>query len=58
MELKSPDLFTSKIENLFEELIKQQQAKVLSLARERIKHLTGDDINNPHDYPVLREDPE
>lgn len=45
------------IEKLFNELIDQQQCKVLNLARERIKHLTGDDINNPQDYSILREDP-
>ena len=44
-------------EDLFEELISQQQRKVLSLARQRLPHLTGEDILNPHDFPELVRDP-
>jgi hypothetical protein len=46
-----------EIETLFEELVSQQQAKVLRIARERLPHLTGDDILNPHDFPELMSDP-
>ncbi len=46
-----------KIETLFDELITQQQAKVLATARSRLPHLTGDDILNPHDFPELMMDP-
>jgi hypothetical protein len=48
---------TSRIETLFEELLEQQQAKVLRIARERLPYLTADDILNPHDYPELMADP-
>ena len=45
-----------RLEALFEELITQQQDKVLRLARTRIPHLTADDILNPHDFPELMMD--
>ena len=48
---------SEKIETLFQELIDQQQAKVLKTARDRLPHLTGDDILNPHDFPELMADP-
>lgn len=44
-------------EKLFEELISQQNDKVLRQARLHIPHLTGDDILNPHDFPQLMTDP-
>ena len=47
----------SQIEALFVELIEQQQAKVLKTARERIPHITTDDILNPNDHPSLMVDP-
>ncbi len=46
-----------KIETLFEELIQQQQKKVLQTARTRLSHLTSEDILNPHDFPALMSDP-
>lgn len=45
------------LETLFTELLDQQQAKVLQTARTRLPHLTGDDILNPHDFPLLMTDP-
>lgn len=45
------------IELLLDELITQQQAKVLHIARMHLPHLTADDILNPHDYPQLLADP-
>ena len=45
------------LEDLFEEMIRHQQAKVLAIARTRLSYLTGDDILNPHDYPELMVDP-
>lgn len=49
--------FEKQIEALFEELISQQQTKVLHTARAHLAHLTFDDILNPHDYPELMADP-
>jgi hypothetical protein len=49
--------FEKTLEELFEELIAHQQTKVLQTARQRIPHLTGDDILNPHDFPELMTDP-
>jgi hypothetical protein len=46
-----------KVEDLFDEMIRQQQAKVLQTARNHIPHLTAEDILNPHDYPALVADP-
>jgi hypothetical protein len=45
------------IEQLMEELLMQQNRKVLDTARLRLPHLTGDDILNPHDFPELMADP-
>ena len=45
------------LEALFSELITQQEAKVLSIARTRLPHLTGDDVLNSHDFPELVADP-
>ncbi|MBL7716111.1 MAG: hypothetical protein JNL01_11660 [Bdellovibrionales bacterium] len=45
------------IELLLEELLSQQNRKVLNHARMHIPHLTADDILNPHDYPQLMADP-
>lgn len=42
---------------LFEELIKQQRAKVLRLAREAVPDITPDDVLNPHDFPQLKAHP-
>ncbi len=44
-------------EDLFEEMIQQQNDKVLRQAKLHIPHLTFDDILNPHDYPALMADP-
>lgn len=47
----------TRFDELFEEMISFQNAKVLRLARNFIPHLTGDDVLNPHDYPALKGDP-
>ena len=39
---------------LLEELITQQRAKVLRLAREAVPDITSDDVLNPHDFPALK----
>lgn len=44
------------IEAHFDEMIAMQRAKVLRMARQRLPHLTGDDVLNPHDYPELMRD--
>ena len=49
--------FQLAVEELMNELVDQQQAKVLQVARSRLPHLTGDDILNPHDFPQLMADP-
>ena len=46
-----------KIESLFEELVDQQQAKVLATARNLKPGLTAEDVLNPHDYPELMANP-
>ena len=47
----------AELERLFEELIGHQQAKVLTEARRRDASLTADDIQQPHDFAVLAQDP-
>jgi len=54
---RSIDRVIDQTEALFEELIAQQNEKVLRHARLHIPHLTADDILNPHDYPQLMADP-
>jgi hypothetical protein len=44
-------------EELFEQMIRQQRAKVLRLAREAVPHLSSEDVLNPHDYPELKAHP-
>lgn len=54
MELPSLE---ARFEAFMKEMVEHQQAKVLKLARDRLPHLTGDDVLNPHDYPQLMQDP-
>jgi hypothetical protein len=35
------------------EIIIQQEAKVLALARRIVPHVTAEDVRNPHDFPAL-----
>lgn len=44
-----------QLEALFEEMIQQQRAKVLRLAREIMPSITSDDVLNPHDFPALAQ---
>ena len=46
-----------QVEKLLSEMVKQQERKVLEIARSRLPHLTGDDILNSHDFPELMSDP-
>ena len=43
-------------EELIQELIEHQQAKVLKVAREIVPDATPEDIRNPQDFPVLVTD--
>lgn len=43
-------------EALFENMITQQRAKVLRIARELVPQITPDDVLNPHDFPELDTD--
>jgi hypothetical protein len=51
------DSFEMEFEKLMDELVLQQQEKVLRTARMRNPRLTGDDVLNPHDFPELMADP-
>lgn len=42
---------------IFDELIEMQRKKLLAFARQRIPHLTEDDILQPNDFPTLDNDP-
>ena len=46
-----------ELDKLFDELIAQQRGKVLAEARRRNPVLTDDDIEQPHDFPALANDP-
>lgn len=45
------------LETILNELIAEQQAKLLHLGRRRIPCLTADDILQPNDFPELELDP-
>jgi len=45
------------MKNLFNELVLQQQEKVLRCAQRIIPHLTSDDVLQPNDFPQLENDP-
>ena len=46
----------SSITQLLEEMVDQQQTKVLKVAREIIPDATPEDIRNPQDFPKLSAD--
>jgi|JI9StandDraft_1071089.scaffolds.fasta_scaffold123680_3 hypothetical protein len=48
---------TQSLEDLFNELIQQQEEKLLKLASSIIPHATSDDILQPNDYPALENHP-
>jgi hypothetical protein len=52
------DSVAGELEQLFEELIAHQRKKVLAEARRRDPKLTDDDVQQPHDFAVLANDPE
>ena len=43
-------------ETLLAQILEQQQAKVLRLARELVPGATEDDLTQPHDFPALVAD--
>lgn len=45
------------LEELFDELIKHQEEKLLKLARSIVPNATSDDILQPNDYPELENHP-
>jgi len=47
----------TELDALFAELIAMQHKKVAAEARRRDPKLTDDDIEQPHDFPVLANDP-
>ena len=42
---------------MLDEMVIHQQNKLLKLARDRIPHLTPEDIRNPQDFSELEHDP-
>ncbi len=51
------DDFFPAAEALLEQMISQQRAKVLRLAREAVPNIGPDDVLNPHDFPQLKAHP-
>lgn len=51
------DDFFPAAEALLEQMISQQRAKVLRLAREAVPHVGPEDVLNPHDFPELKAHP-
>jgi len=46
------------VEQLLDEMIGQQVAKVFALARRLVPHVTQEDLLNPHDFAPLAESAE
>ena len=46
------------MENILKDMIKQQENKVISLARRINSRITPDDIKNPQDFPEISNDPD
>jgi len=44
-------------QELFDELIRSQQDKMLIFARRILPHLTADDLLQPNDFPELEHNP-
>jgi hypothetical protein len=57
MEVSGDEHFFHAAEALLEEMITQQRAKVLRLAREAVPNIGPEDVLNPHDFPELRAHP-
>lgn len=49
--------FFEATELLLQQMVDQQRAKVLRLAREAVPNLGPDDVLNPHDHPELKAHP-
>ena len=49
--------WVKNIEDLFEQMIQQQRAKVLKLAREALPFLSPEDVMNPDGHPELKAHP-
>jgi hypothetical protein len=45
-----------KVDEVLERIIAQQRAKVLAVARQRVPHVTCEDIMTPEGYPELWAD--
>ena len=48
----------AELEALFDELIMHQRKKVFAEARRLDPQLTEDDIQQPHDFPAIAQNPE
>lgn len=48
---------SARVEAALDELILAQERKRLSAARRVVPHATGDDADQPHDFPALASDP-
>jgi hypothetical protein len=53
----TPDRCLALLDRLLNEMIDQQEGKVLRLARRTVPDLTPEDLRNPHDFPQLSHDP-
>jgi hypothetical protein len=53
----TPDCCLALVDRLLNEMIDEQEGKVLQLARRTVPDLTPEDLRNPHDFPQLSHDP-
>jgi len=53
----SPNPAFEPLEELFDEMIAQQKARLVALARNLDSSLSGDDLLSPYDFPAIAHDP-
>jgi len=60
MKADSPSSQTEilrQLDDLLEEMVKQQKERLVSLARSLDPSLSGDDLLSPDDFPAIARDP-
>ena len=57
VDLKTVQQVLFDLDKMYDQMIAQQRAKVLRLAREAVANIGPEDVLNPHDFPELKAHP-
>lgn len=55
--MATPEALVAEIEAVLERLIRQQRDKVLEVALDIVPHVSSEQMQDPHEYPEVAEDP-